>query len=61
MARKSDKWEREQIIKLIQKETGKKQPRRYLLKMLDLICMYFVGYENRSKSWLKQEIDRYFE
>jgi len=58
--RESTEEEKEMALHIVQKGTGKKMPRRYLLKMLDLICLYFVGYENRSKNWVKQQIDDYF-
>jgi len=59
--RNSTKEEKELMLKVVQKQTGRKQPRRFLQKMFDMNCLYFVGYENRSKAWLKKEIDRYFE
>ena len=59
--RKSTKEERKLALEIVQKETGRKQPRRFLQKMFDMNCLYFVVYENKSKEWLKKEIDRYFE
>ena len=59
--RDSTKEEKQTALEIVQKATGRKMPRRFLFKMLDMVCLYFVGYENRSKSWLKQQIDEYFE
>lgn len=55
------KEEKEMLLKIIQRNTGRRQPRRYLQKMFDMYCLYFLVFENRNKEWFKKEIDEFFE
>jgi len=59
--RKSTKNEKETALKIVQKRTKKKQPRRFLWNMFEMWCLYFGVVEDRSKNWMKEQIDNCFE
>jgi len=47
-----------EVLKYLQKKTGKKQPRRYLLRMFNLACLYFAQVDERDLKEVYSMIDR---
>ena len=49
-------FSKKRALSRIQRESGRRQPRRFLLKMFDLAVAYFIFYEGYDVKEIQREV-----